>query len=1834
MTIAAVGTIFSATAKTFTLTPAHVGDFILLGVVSETTADYATSVSSSNVTWSVLVSHTTLSTYAVTHFIGEVTSASSATVTITTAAGSPTLRIAGQEFSTTAGYSALTLDTSGTVSSTTNNLPSLTPGHGAGELYWYYGFASGTATNGSTSGYTYQQDANGNPMVYDASCTSSAQAPTMSGTAAGEYGIAVLIYEAATSTPVAQADAAGAVDSMAIALTSADTAGATDKAVVTVAAPQGDAAGAVESMAIGLPAADAAGAVDVVGVSASAPQGDAAGAAEAVTASVAAPQADAAGAADSMAVVVGPATPDVAGAADTLTQAVTAPQHDVAGAVESMSFPNPIGAAAPDVAGATDKAVVAAAIPQHDVAGAVDSISVHAAVPSADVAGAVESMSFPNPISSVSADAAGAVESMSIVKGGSPTLGGTLPGIVLTQGLPAGYQGGPSGAASVPPSALGNSWEIEVRAAADYTTLLAVIPGSMLLNWQFARMLDDIGSGTVVLDQDDPWWADVTLPGGLPTETLLDDECLWQVWKDGVCRFEFLGETVTEQVTDPSEQRQVTVTGPGTIAVLKWAMIAPQGFPDIVEKLDAISDSFDEVDVNGNPVLDTNIWTITDPAANIYITPIANLYDYPGGAGYNLATMYPSGSLTIVASPDPTLLGASPYDATDTVVSAQITPIGLVGSTTDSTDPVAYGTGLDGSEVTEFYVMSNFDNANYVMMALSSGAFYAQYGGPDGNFTALLPAYDPTQHAYWMITEQGGTGGGSGTFYFWTSPDGANWTQQWQRVHYWDATNTALFFAGVYSDTSQTLQITNLNSNVTTPSYQGSIYLGEPLMGVWFDQFSAAQGRGTVPFVTTNLSETADSFGRPWTDSQNVQALNGTDMYSFLQSGASVVNADFVMNPGFQLVVGQPVAGGVSIGVDRSDYIIFRDGYDVMARQRVRARNQITTLLGGENADGHEISASSPAYIAEWGQRETWFQAAVQVDPVSMAYASAAALAQNETETVSWSFTLTPNLPGKTVFDNFDVGDWVGLERPDFSGVDKVRVVGIAVQVDNAGNETHELTFESYIQYLAEQLTYLANKLGGSFVNAQGTSPVAPSKYGIGQVPTYFTPAASMATLADVAGASIGSTMANSPMVYNPATGQYQHAGTTNPVTGELVPVTVQTPAGSATMTDVTVTVTSGNATTTVGLQGDGTVTVVDSGGSPPAIPDTPTVTGTVQGISVYWDGLLAGEPPLSNFQYVQFHVSTVSGFTPSASTLMHTQASAAGISLTGLTPGTTYYARLVAVSTAGVASAPSSQASAVAAGLPTSELTGQLPASLIGNSAGDALNPNPFFNGGSLTGWTVVNGSLSASSSPPAGAPGAAQYAAEVTSTAANCLMTGSSAPFPVAQGQPYSMTSWVYNPGGSAVSVAVGFNWAGGTSTVSVPAGSWTPLSSVQVCPSGVTSAYQVIGPVASGVTIYVLGAVAIGQIPGSLLASETVTATQIAAGTITATQIATGTITAAQIAANTITAAQILANTITAAQIAAGTITASQIQAGIILAGAINGTTVTGATFIAEGASGEIFAYAGTPAAGNLILAVAGVAGTDPYGNPYAKGVTVGSSAGNTPQVVLAPVGGAAQVQFPLYPLADYSATGNIAGSGSGGSGQLFISGPASSVAGQTDWVQLYLSTYDVEGSTGANMDSVYIDAHGSAHHYLSVGFTGIELGVVEFLYGLHPDPGGYSPTNPGVAEYWQSATLENGWTGGGGEINGVRYRQLPIGAGLIEVEGDITGGPTGNSTFCTLPAPYNGWGIFRNYPCMWNYSAASNSPSSPWICAFGDGEIQVISLQVADTEIGFHIFISWD
>ena len=554
---------------------------------------------------------------------------------------------------------------------------------------------------------------------------------------------------------------------------------------------------------------------------------------------------------------------------------------------------------------------------------------------------------------------------------------------------------------------------------------------------------------------------------------ILDYEHLFQVWEDGVLRFEFLGETVTEQQADDSEQRLATITGPGTAAVLAWAAALPPGFPAIIFKTDSIQDGFAEVDQFGNPALDVTLWNLATPTSHISLNPL--------------------GTCQLVARPGTTYLGSSPYDITSSSVSAQITPIN--------------GKQYDGSQVTQLYVQDLGNSSNYALIGLSATTFYCQVGDAVGSTTKTkkLPSYDPTNHSFWRLSEDG-----SGNFVFWTSSDGINWLRQWTCPYQWKATNLAFYFSAHYdADNAVFATITSLNSEIITPSSAGNIYLNTPVMSMWYQQLQQAQSRGTIPWVTTRMNARQDSFGNPWTDGMSAQIANGTDLFSLLGSQAAIVNADWIMQTGFNLQIGLPVQpAGVSLGRDLSSSVIVRESQGVAQKQRVRARDKVANNIGAVNSDGRVVTAVDSNSVLRYWQREGWIQTAQAVNPTDILIVVTASLASTKQEELTATVSIVLGTPGAPrPFTDFDVGDWVGLERANgASTVDKVRVVGITPSIDANGNLSCELTIYTYRQFMQAQLQYLVNKFGGQFIYSLGTTPVTFGTAGPGTPPTYVAP--------------------------------------------------------------------------------------------------------------------------------------------------------------------------------------------------------------------------------------------------------------------------------------------------------------------------------------------------------------------------------------------------------------------------------------------------------------------------------------------------------------------------------------------------------------------------------------------------------------------------------------------------------------------------------------------------------------------------------------------------------
>lgn len=263
--------------------------------------------------------------------------------------------------------------------------------------------------------------------------------------------------------------------------------------------------------------------------------------------------------------------------------------------------------------------------------------------------------------------------------------------------------------------------------------------------------------------------------------------------------------------------------------------------------------------------------------------------------------------------------------------------------------------------------------------------------------------------------------------------------------------------------------------------------------------------------------------------------------------------------------------------------------------------------------------------------------------------------------------------------------------------------------------------------------------------------------------------------------------------------------------------------------------------------------------------PSTPTVTGTVQGIRVTWDGNNSSGELYPPDAYVEIHVDTTSGtFTPSGSTLRGTLLRAGTFSVMGLAAGTTYFVRLVG---------KDGQGNATAASTAASSQTGLTTSSDYGTA-------------------TINAGAVSFDARAIGG----------ITTT------VGTTAPT-----SPVTGDIWLDSTGGAIVhkrwSGSAWVTQAWGSSSISAGA-----VTATQIAAGAVTA-----GAIAAGsITTAKLDASAI---TADKIAAGTITGDKIAAGTIDASKISAAFITASDVNGNV--------TSISGSTITSGTITGRTVQ-----------------------------------------------------------------------------------------------------------------------------------------------------------------------------------------------------------------------------------------------------------------------------------------------------------------
>lgn len=203
MAWSAVGVSHGGSGGNLSLDNQAVGNLLIAVVVNySNNTVWCTGFTGGGATWTTAGAHFAGTNQVATAaaFLGTVTDTGAQTATLTWSGATPgNYQYAAFEFHSTMGSWFLDqvghLDSSGTA-----NMPSLTPAHGAGELYFGYCEASGSMNAGSTSGYVYNTnvDSFGNGSAYNLSCPDAATSPAW---AAGNLlmGAAVLVKESQAS---------------------------------------------------------------------------------------------------------------------------------------------------------------------------------------------------------------------------------------------------------------------------------------------------------------------------------------------------------------------------------------------------------------------------------------------------------------------------------------------------------------------------------------------------------------------------------------------------------------------------------------------------------------------------------------------------------------------------------------------------------------------------------------------------------------------------------------------------------------------------------------------------------------------------------------------------------------------------------------------------------------------------------------------------------------------------------------------------------------------------------------------------------------------------------------------------------------------------------------------------------------------------------------------------------------------------------------------------------------------------------------------------------------------------------------------------------------------------------------------------------------------------------------------------------------------------------------------------------------------------------------------------------------------------------------------------
>jgi len=269
-------------------------------------------------------------------------------------------------------------------------------------------------------------------------------------------------------------------------------------------------------------------------------------------------------------------------------------------------------------------------------------------------------------------------------------------------------------------------------------------------------------------------------------------------------------------------------------------------------------------------------------------------------------------------------------------------------------------------------------------------------------------------------------------------------------------------------------------------------------------------GRGETQPIATNATARGREYNRrvtlryptgpkppvePYIDMSGMLGINLLDLLEEWTGGdvdqPAPIRAEWMMRPNFVLDIRR------LFGQRRDRQVVFYEGsLATVSKQRSRQRSDIANLIAVQDTLGNYAIVGDTASKARWRQREHYSRPTGTFSPESLTAIAQTIMYRDKDERATWTIKVAPDAEGRRVFEDYNLGDWVGISRylggqPNL--VERFRVMAISLRVDADNNEDLELSLQTnaefYLQRLRMRLTSILNHKTGVEVFVQDVAP-------------------------------------------------------------------------------------------------------------------------------------------------------------------------------------------------------------------------------------------------------------------------------------------------------------------------------------------------------------------------------------------------------------------------------------------------------------------------------------------------------------------------------------------------------------------------------------------------------------------------------------------------------------------------------------------------------------------------------------------------------------------------